>query len=75
MKPGWGCLSGGLAIGTIVICTIMAAMTGVVGAAATIVAPEHLALPREQLAVRRRHAEALLAEAHLSEHQQRKREK
>ena len=30
---------------------------------------------REQLAVRRRHAEALLAEAHLSEHQQRKREK
>ena len=27
---------------------------------------------REQLAVRRRHAEALLAEAHLSEHQQRK---
>jgi hypothetical protein len=30
---------------------------------------------REQLTVRRRHAEALLAEAHLSEHQQRKREK
>ena len=30
---------------------------------------------REQLAVRRGHAEALLAEAHLSEHQQRKREK
>ncbi len=33
MEIWFGRLSGGLAIGTIVICTIMAAMTGVVGAA------------------------------------------
>jgi tripartite ATP-independent transporter DctM subunit len=43
MEKWFGNISGGLAIGTIVICTIMAAMTGVVGAA--VAAMGILALP------------------------------
>ena len=43
MEVWFGNLSGGLAIGTVVICTIMAAMTGVVGAA--VAAMGILALP------------------------------
>lgn len=43
MEKWFGGLSGGLAIGTVVICTIMAAMTGVVGAA--VAAMGILALP------------------------------
>ena len=43
METWFGRLNGGLAIGTIVICTIMAAMTGVVGAA--VAAMGILALP------------------------------
>lgn len=43
METWFGDLSGGLAIGTVVICTIMAAMTGVVGAA--VAAMGILALP------------------------------
>ncbi|MEP1535441.1 MAG: TRAP transporter large permease subunit [Paracoccaceae bacterium] len=43
MEKWFGRLSGGLAIGTIVICTIMAAMTGIVGAA--VAAMGILALP------------------------------
>ncbi len=43
MEKWFGGVSGGLAIGTIAICTIMAAMTGVVGAAVT--AMGILALP------------------------------
>ncbi|ASM71535.1 MULTISPECIES: TRAP transporter large permease [Roseobacteraceae] len=43
METWFGGLSGGLAIGTVVICTIMAAMTGVVGAA--VAAMGILALP------------------------------
>ena len=43
MEIWFGNLSGGLAIGTVVICTIMAAMTGVVGAA--VAAMGILALP------------------------------
>ena len=43
MEKWFGGLNGGLAIGTIVICTIMAAMTGVVGAA--VAAMGILALP------------------------------
>ncbi|NKX42532.1 TRAP transporter large permease subunit, partial [Rhodobacteraceae bacterium R_SAG2] len=43
METWFGGVSGGLAIGTVVICTIMAAMTGVVGAA--VAAMGILALP------------------------------
>lgn len=43
MEKWFGQLNGGLAIGTIIICTIMAAMTGVVGAA--VAAMGILALP------------------------------
>lgn len=43
MEKWFGDLNGGLAIGTIIICTIMAAMTGVVGAA--VAAMGILALP------------------------------
>lgn len=43
MELWFGCLRGGLAVGTVVICVIMAAMTGVVGAAVT--AMGMLALP------------------------------
>ncbi|PKP63616.1 MAG: TRAP transporter permease DctM/Q, partial [Alphaproteobacteria bacterium HGW-Alphaproteobacteria-8] len=43
MEKWFGGVSGGLAIGTVVICTIMAAMTGVVGAA--VAAMGILALP------------------------------
>lgn len=43
MEKWFGRVSGGLAIGTVVICTIMAAMTGVVGAA--VAAMGILALP------------------------------
>lgn len=43
MEAWFGGVSGGLAIGTVVICTIMAAMTGVVGAA--VAAMGILALP------------------------------
>ncbi|WP_333828806.1 TRAP transporter large permease [Pararhodobacter sp.] len=43
MEKWFGGLNGGLAIGTVVICTIMAAMTGVVGAA--VAAMGILALP------------------------------
>lgn len=44
MELWFGRLRGGLAVGTVVICVIMAAMTGVVGAAVT--AMGMLALPR-----------------------------